>query len=138
MRQRCGRVLGSYDYIKELIKQQEIAEKKLNAEQVVKGKLNYLSKMFAEIDVRQTESFKDQNEVKWQQLKVEKLLRKIGETSEQSDLLMFQIGQLARKFDDTEYVKKKVEYEFNVLTAKAKKLNIAAIISQEELLLKTH
>ena len=82
MRQRCGRVLGSYDYIKELIKQQEIAEKKLNAEQVVKGKLNYLSKMFAEIDVRQTESFKDQNEVKWQQLKVEKLLRKIGETSE--------------------------------------------------------
>ena len=52
--------------------------------------------------------------------------------------MMFQIGQLARKFDDTEYVKKKVEYEFNVLTAKAKKLNISAIISQEELLLKTH
>lgn len=54
MRQRCERVLGTYEYEKELERDIEKAQESINQEIVVRGKLKYLSKMFAEIDIQET------------------------------------------------------------------------------------
>jgi hypothetical protein len=67
-------VLGTYEYEKELERDIERTQETINSEIVVKGKLKYLSKMFAEIDIHQTmEVIHEQRQLALQR-KVEKVL----------------------------------------------------------------
>ena len=44
-------MIGSYDYEEQLVQQMKQTERQINNERVIKGKLVYLQKMFAEIEI---------------------------------------------------------------------------------------
>jgi ABC-type proline/glycine betaine transport system ATPase subunit len=122
-------VLGSYDYEKEILREGECVQDNINSEIVVRGKLKYLSKMFAEIDIHQTiELIHVQRQAELQR-RVEKILQQIGEASTESDHLLFKINQMASKYADTDIVKQQLEMEFQLLQEKAKRLQITPIIT---------
>lgn len=49
---------------------------------------------------------------------------------------MFSIGQLARKIDDTELVKRNLEGDFRGLLEEARRMNLTEVVEEEDLRLK--
>jgi len=49
---------------------------------------------------------------------------------------MYSIGQLARKVDDTELVKKNLEGDLRGLLEEARRLNLTEVVQEEDLRLK--
>jgi peptidoglycan hydrolase CwlO-like protein len=70
--------------------------------------------MFSEVDLTQTYDLLETSTYNFQR-QIDLLLNQIGNTSSQSDHLMYLLGKLARKFEDTDLVKKELGFEFSRL-----------------------
>lgn len=104
--------------------------------------MNYLSKMFAEVDLEANQVLISQKAVH-QQKQVDTILTWIGETSGRCDHMMLEIKKLMEKVEKTKQVKEQCEMELRVMKEKAIQIRLIPeppreLIGEEELAVKSY